>query len=329
MNLAEIILKLNGNIIPLLLPSELYGGTGIMNPSVYIHKERLLCTIRNINYIFYHSEKQRTQHPHGMLTYVHPENDVTLTTHNFIIELDPITYEQIKIFKIDTSITQNYKPKWEFIGHEDVRLFSWEDQLYVCGIRRDLDKIGTSRMELCKLKEKESSFIEHSKFRIPVPNGDNSYCEKNWVPILDKPFNFIKWHNPMEIVEVDPIKKTSIIKKTGEIFKGLKYDLRGSSQVIKIDNYFYSLTHETHLGKTVEGYKNATYKHRLVQMDEDFNIIKTSKSFSLLGAQVEFVAGMTLNTKRNELLISFGFSDNSAFLFAASADKFLEEIFKI
>ena len=45
---------------------------------------------------------------------------------------------------------------------------------------------------------------EISRLRIPTPGLDVSYCEKNWVPINDKPYHFVKWTSPTEVVRTYP-----------------------------------------------------------------------------------------------------------------------------
>ena len=50
--LAAWALKRGGSLHPVLLPKSVTGNeTGIMNPSIYAHKGKLLLNIRHINYI--------------------------------------------------------------------------------------------------------------------------------------------------------------------------------------------------------------------------------------------------------------------------------------
>ena len=79
---------------------------------------------------------------------------------------------------------------WEFIGLEDARIFEWEGKLYTCGVRRDLDTVGTGRMELCEIEVQEDAVVELSRFRIPTPGADDEYCSKNWMPISRQTISF-------------------------------------------------------------------------------------------------------------------------------------------
>jgi len=81
-------LNCGGLIRPLIIPSELNSGLGLMNPSILIHNQKVLVNLRAVNYTFYHSERKLFQHPYGPLTYIHPENDQYLRTWNYYLELD-------------------------------------------------------------------------------------------------------------------------------------------------------------------------------------------------------------------------------------------------
>lgn len=45
---------------------------------------------------------------------------------------------------------------------------------------------------------------ETERSRIEPPT--KSYCEKNWMPILDMPFHYVKWTSPTEVVKVNTKK---------------------------------------------------------------------------------------------------------------------------
>jgi hypothetical protein len=309
MSFAKIALNNGGSIHSLIIPSELTNGTGIMNPSIFIDNGKILVNIRHVNYTFYHSEKKLFQHQWGPLTYVHPENDMHLRTTNFYCELDD-NFNIVKYTPIDTSKFDK-EPLWDFVGLEDARIFRWNEKLYVSGVRRDLDTIGTGRMELCEIKPEGDKIVEVSRFRIPPPNDPNSYCEKNWMPILDKPFHYVKWSNPTEVVKVDPVTQSSQTVSLSNFIQ-LPRDLRGGSQVIPWKGHYLAITHEVDLFNSEVGRKDARYLHRIILWDKNFNIIKYSKEFSLMGGDVEFCVGLT--EYQNDFLITFGFQDNASYL---------------
>ena len=317
-SLAKIALERGGEIFPLIIPSNENNGLGLMNPSIYIDGNKKIVNLRAVNYTFYHSEKKLFQHEYGPLTYVHPENDIHLRTWNYYLGLDD-NYQISRYNKIDTSKFPE-KEFWEFIGLEDARIFRWEDKLWTCGVRRDLDPTGIGRMELCEIKVTKNNVVELSRNRIEPPNNHNSYCEKNWMPILDKPYHFVKWSNPTEIVKVNLDNLSSETIFSGKR-QDIPRDLRGGTQVISWKEYYLAITHEVDLFKSEVGRKDAIYRHRIVLWDKDWNLVKWSTDFSIMSGHVEFAVGLA---KENEdFLLTFGFQDNAAYLL-----KFPQSIFE-
>lgn len=310
MNFVKYALKSGGSIHPLILPIQDLQGPSLTNPSVYNHNGKILVNLRNINYTLYHSEKNKYENQWGPLVYIHPENDMHLRTWNYLCELD----DNLRIKSYNRIDTSNFPDKqlWEFVGLEDCRIVIWKDKLYVSGVRRDLDTIGTGRMELSEIEYIDGYPKEISQFRIPTPVDPNSYCEKNWMPITDMPYHYVKWTNGTEIVRVDPIKKTSEQVYLGQWRDLGCADLRGGSQVIPYKNYRICLTHETFLYNSEAGRKDGTYQHRFVVWDNNWNIVKVSPGFNFMGAKIEFSCGLT--EYNGDFLITFGVQDNAAYI---------------
>lgn len=309
MNFVKFSLDNGGEIKPLILPAEYTNGTGLCNPSVFVDEGKILVNLRHIQYTLYHSELQKFEHQYGPLVYLNPDNDISLRTTNYICELNEnldISYWS----KIDTSRFDK-PPLWEFVGLEDARLIKWNNKFYITGVRRDVDTIGTGRMELSEIEFSQNSVKEVSRFRIPAPPPDEEYCNKNWMPILDKPFHFVKWTNGTEIV------KTIIEKNLTETITLKNWiqapkDLRGGSQVLPYKDGYLAINHETDLFKSEAGRKNATYRHKFTYWDKNWNIQKFSQTFSFLENQIEFCCGMA--KYKNDFLITFGVQDNAAYI---------------
>jgi hypothetical protein len=232
-----------------------------------------------------------------------------LRTINYYCELDE-DFNITRYNKIDTSKFPD-KELWDFVGLEDARIFRWNEKLYISGVRRDLDTIGTGRMELCEIEVREDSVVEVDRFRIPPPNDPNSYCEKNWMPILDRPYHYVKWSNPTEVVKVNLESKASETVSISERIN-LPRDLRGGSQVIPIGDFYIACTHEVDLFNSEVGRKDAVYKHRFIVWDKDFKITHTSDEFNFMDGHVEFCVGMS--KYGDDILMTFGFQDNVAYL---------------
>jgi hypothetical protein len=166
-------------------------------------------------------------------------------------------------------------------------------------------------MELSEIEVSETGVKEISRFRIPAPGPDNSYCEKNWMPILDKPYHFLKWCNPVEVTKADPIQKTCESAFLGnKIF--FDWDQRGGGQVVPFEDGYLTLIHETNLQWSEAGRKDGTYRHRLTYWNKNWEPIRRSKEFSFLGAKIEFACGLA--KKDNDIYITFGFQDNAAYV---------------
>jgi len=311
-NLVKNVISSGGKLIPLIFfPKDTFG-TGLMNPSVYNDNGRILVNVRHTNYTLWHSEnKQLFNSCYGPLIYFNPEDDIRLVTHNHVCTFNKNLLIK-DIYPTKTEKCDSPNPMWEFHGLEDARLVRWNDKLYQCGVRRDTTPNGEGRMELSEIILTDFECIEISRQRIPMPDEWKSYCEKNWMPILDMPYHFVKWVNPTEVVKYNPVDKTttSIVLKTDKI-EDIR-DPRGGSQVILYKDYRIAITHDVNLFNNIQGQKDGIYRHQFITWDKDWNIIKVSKPFSFMDGQIEFACGMCLY--KEDLLISFGFQDNASFL---------------
>lgn len=156
---------------------------------------------------------------------------------------------------------------------------------------------------------------EISRHRIPSP--DNQYCEKNWMPILDKPFHFLRWSNPVQVVN-----SSGIIVHQGKEKLDLPRELRGGSHVISIGDYYICATHEVEFCPDEQGRKDGIYTHRFVVYDKDWNFVSHTSPFNLMSAKIEFITGMAVHG--DNILISFGFQDNAAYLLCINQKSFME-----
>ena len=313
-NLAKHILANGGNLYPLVFPTD--NKTGLLNPSILVDDDRVLINVRHCQYTLYHTSG-KFESRWGPLCYLNPDNDITLTTTNYLGEWKDNHLHNIT--KVDTS-NFDTKPWWEFIGLEDARLVKWDD-VYLTGVRRDTETTGIGRMELSKIKDNK----EMSRFRIPTPNNKESYCEKNWMPILDMPFHYMKWCNPVEIV------KANINGDTEQVFLGdtiipIEKDMRGGSQVITIGKHRMCVVHETDYWRNTQNNKDATYRHRIIVFDTNWNIIHRTPSFDFMTGMIEFCSGIA--EYKDKILITFGYEDNAAFLLEIPKDYFLKFVYE-
>ena len=309
-NLVKHCVKSGGVIKPLVVPAKETKGTGLFNPTVFVDGDTIYVNIRHCQGTLYHSELSRFEHPRGPLLYLNPENDSTRTTTNFFGTLDS-DLNIDKIYPVDTSSFVCLQPSSEFVGLEDCRIVKWNDKFYLSGVRRDQDPAGTGRMELSELDISPGHVKEVSRFRIPAPAPDISYCEKHWMPITDKPFHYVKWSNPTEVVSVDT---SEVVTTTTHLGSGrdLSYNLRGGSQVIPFKGGYLAIQHLIYYYQTEQARKNVTYTHQFTYWDKDWNVVRRSEIFDFMDAKIERCCGMA--QYGNDYLITFGVQDNAAYV---------------
>ena len=154
---------------------------------------------------------------------------------------------------------------------------------------------------------------------------------KDLLPIVDKPYHFVKWSNPTQVVHYDIEKgvTTDVTVKTSEERYPLQKDLRGGSQVVRInENMQIAFVHETNLLRDPFGRKDGNYAHRIVIWDNDWNITNISSEFHFLGTYYDHVTGQDHNIEfctgldlvGDEFLISFGLSDNVSYILKTPAN---------
>ena len=304
MNLVQKAVGQGGKLAPIAIPGT-FGG---MNPSVFIDPDGdILVNVRVVNYILYHSEnEQRFPSRWGPLAYLHPEKDQRLVTENYVVRLNS-NLEVTDCAKVE--MLELHQPIWEFVGLEDARLVYWDDY-YLIGVRRDTTTNGVGRMEKSKVSIDKNAWTikEISRERIEVPS--QSYCEKNWMPILNKPFHFVKWHSPIEVMKAEGTMAQQVaLKQSIQPEK----DQRGGSQLIRWGSVYIAITHEVDLFKNYLQQKDGIYRHRLCVYDDDLNLVGISpEPFSFLDGRIEFCVGAA--EYEGDLLVSFGFQDNAAFV---------------
>ncbi len=313
MNLVHKSVSQGGKLAPLILPHSLTSGMGLMNPSIFIDDDGdILVNIRHVNYTLYHSEHdQRFFSPWGPLSYLHPEKDQRLVTTNYLCRLDK-DLNIINYTKVDYSAL-DVPPIWEFVGEEDCRITQWDGNYYLIGVRRDTTPNGQGRMEYSKIELNKTNWTakEVQRVRIPPPIDVNSYCEKNWMPILDMPYHFVKWAMPTEVVKANP-DKSECEQVLTRSTPSVPIDQRGGTNIVSWGEYYIAFTHEVKLWRNYLNQKDSIYRHRMIVWDKEFNFVGLSNSFAFLDTPIEFCVGAAV--RNGKLLLSFGVQDNAAFV---------------
>lgn len=312
MNFTEQVLAGGGNLHPILPSPDITKSYTTFNPSIYNDDGKILVNLRGCSATFYHSECNKFEaywppvRRGSFVTYI-PENDSVVVTKNYLCELDSDLATK-KTSLVDTSL-KDTPPIWFFTGMEDSRLVKWDGKYYIIGCRRDTTPNGVGCMELSGIDIYGNNVKEISRVRIKSP--DNSYCEKNWMPIIDKPYHFVRWTNPVQIVRVNPDNGDCTVVHQSKNHLNIPTEIRGGSHVVPFADGYLFLTHEVYY-ETINGKNHFKYYHRFFYLTKNWEIPKYTTSFSFMDSRIEFCCGLCV--QGNDLLISFGLEDNASYI---------------
>lgn len=314
-NFIKYSLSNGGILIPLVFDTGNSDVVGLCNPSIFKTSSGIKIIIRGVNYMLWKSEvESRFTSKYGPLCYITPDNDNHLRTWNFICDFNNDSIGEPHIIN-----TNNFdsEPLWDFVGLEDARLVEWDNKLYVTGVRRDTTENGVGRMELCEIDRVD--YKEISRLRIDSPYGEDIYCEKNWMPIVDMPYHYVRWCNPLEIVKINPLDGTSeiVIKKEyNQSIENLNYnetEIRGSSQIVNVGDYRVAIVHRCEMWVNEKGEKSQSkYVENFIVWDNEWNIVKISKPFNFGSFDIEFTNGLLYDN--GYYYIPFALQDNMSYV---------------
>jgi len=304
----KYLLENGAEIFPICLDRKDHHGITIeFNPGIAIVDDSILVSLRSSDYMLWQS-------------YNH---DITLGDKFFGYFCDDIIHSWLYMYKlnendahdnefqlVDIDDSRNFTI---FRGIEDCRLVVWDNKTYACGTSREGNDGWEARIHMIELDTSDSNkIVEANHYVIPVK--DEKSCEKNWMPINDKPFTWIRWTNPMEIIEYD-IKtgKSSTTRK--DVDTRYRTDLKGSSNLIKVDGYYYAFVHSTDLFEFF-GSWHRKYLSCLVKFDNDLNIVAQSKPLEFdQNFLIHFVCGMAYDGKN--AYISYSIDDSIPYIVKA------------
>jgi len=246
------------------------------------HKGQHLLNTRYVNYWYLDSGHCHIKHP-----------DDFIISKNLLAELDEKTFMPIKIDGMEFREMQDdtitlLSNKCYFYGLEDIRLYEYDGKLKFIATNINYSPSGSNKMIVGEYNADTLSF---SNCRI-TDSPYNSWCEKNWIPIVNRDENgketeyFIyKWW-PMEIGKLNPETYKLEIVKTHFMNAPEFSRVRGSTRFIDNGNYLVGLVHFS------ECTLPRRYYHILVALDrESLKPLKFSDTFSFLHIGIEFCIG--------------------------------------
>jgi len=248
-------------------------GLHACNPSVAVHDGKLKIVVRAVNYTI--DENGR---------YVMPGS--TIETTNFLLDEGEI------------KLPVDFPPpaSSEVLGFEDMRLFSYNGDLWTISCVRQLSASGKCQQVIAKLDGDclTDWFVAHR---------EADQHEKNWMPIIGDDMHFVHSCDPSKIVW--PEHDGRVWRESTLSANIFAERFRGGSQVIPFRTEWLAVIHEVlwHGDRRV-------YLHRFVLFDDDWNMTAISRPFYFLRKGIEFCAGLAEYNGR--LILSFGVNDAEA-----------------
>jgi len=303
--------------IPFMPPDNLVP----MNPSVVLHDKKLHVNVRAVNYRIDDAGRYIITATDGTANAENP-----IDTRNFMLDMgaDVSHHEPL-------SVRECYRPgnlPCEFslvTGFEDVRLFSWQNDIWCTATVRQLHQDGNCEQVLTKLvravdKNGHDAYEQTSMKRMLRTPRET---EKNWSPI--------KWEYAAEPLFL--WRPGIVVNSNGEKIVDtpppfMTDNISGSSQLICWGNGgWLAITHTAHPLPN-EPYKRYYY-HRFIEYARDMRVLRMSLPFCFNERVIEFCGGMCWapGTPQADLVISYGFKDNEARIAtvdAAEVDRALE-----
>lgn len=246
------------------------------NPSIYFDGDRWRCLVRTTNY--------RIVNGH----YLTPDDNI-IYTKNVVLDLnnDLTTAKVTELRDLDST------PRSDFPVHgfEDCRFLGDRASATVCDFASG-DAKGRREIVLLTI---DGDAITAAR---PLRSGQWAQRhQKNWMPIVDRPGEFIYSISPLVIIDADNLP-------VGDLPCGR---LRGGSQVISVGTGYLCIVHDV----TFSG-SSRTYLHRFVQLNRFLEVVGMSDVFYFVKRGIEFCAGLARDGSR--LIASFGVDDSSAYL---------------
>lgn len=235
--------------------------------------------------------------------YIYPDGSQIIKNKNLSSILDDKTMEPYPHLFME--MTENLEQIYigsSSIGLEDMRLYELNGRLRFISSTMGYSPVGKSRIMIGDYDLSRHTYSDH---KIIIPPNPDSWCEKNWTPVIQDehmrfsdssvpPFTEIfiyKW-SPMEIGKLvnDENGNTHLsIIESYDVQEPWFHKLRGSSIFSKVDGKLLGLTHFSEEGSP------RRYYHMLIELDPiNLKPLRYSMPFYFFNQGVEFCIGFTV-----------------------------------
>ena len=264
-----------------------------MNPSVTVHEGQLRAIIRTVNYrMDEHGRYLIRGTADGSINNSNP-----ISTRNWLVHLsDEFSILTATEIAVQAGLPCEYPL---VVGFEDMRLFSYNNQLRTTSTVRQFDADGLAEQVRARI-DGENTLTDIVRMK-----REPRLYEKNWAAIVEEDLPLRYMYRPGQVVD-DMGQNISVNRPAWDIGH-----FSGGSQLVRLPlgNWIY-LIHEA---RFIPGTQLRYYSHRFVQVDPGFSVTKVSVPFCFNEKAIEFAAGMCLHpNKPDTLVISYGFKDAEA-----------------
>lgn len=267
------------------------------NPSVTRWGDEIVLAQRTVNYIMTGGNQDET--PNGAPTH----------TRNFLLRLDQALETQSS-----TEILPPVgmpKPSYELVkGFEDLRLFTWQGQLWSISSFRELTQDGWCEQVLARIDTATPGACRLTDWRVLRPERERLH-EKNWMPMVagDR-LQFIYLCDPTRVLD----EQARLVAQSTPPIKAEQF--RGGSQATPFDGGWLALIHEV-LGWAAPGRRS--YQHRFVWLDQAYVLRGVSRAFYFNKKGIEFAAGLAWHPDGKRLIVSYGVGDSESWIATVDA----------
>ena len=271
-----------------------------LNPSVTVHNGNMKAIVRTVNYRMDEYGRYLIRGMRdGSLNNSNP-----IKTRNWLVEIDNDL--QVRHNPVEVIEPQDLPCGYgAVLGFEDMRLFSWRNELWTNSTVRQIDPDGLAEQVLARIDKSSGEFdrvyLTDMKRMLRTPR----LYEKNWAAITVEgtmPPRFM--YRPGHVVNADG---------QDVVIHPCVWDIghfSGGSQLVELSEGWIYLVHEA---RFKPGTQLRYYSHRFVWFDNEFKVKKVSLPFYFYEKEIEFAAGMCRHpADKTKLVISFGFRDREA-----------------
>lgn len=288
-----------------LLPFLKFDNFRYTNPSLVVdpkNQTELLINLRLVNYYFKDNNVwcHYSKHPWSSL---HPFQTLNMRARKSLKDGGALVLTRL-FFPQDHHLN---KVQSKVCGYEDVRLFTFQNQVWFVATNMELDQVYEGNVRIPRM------VLGDPDGKVTILKSPNPLiCEKNWLPFEDHEGRLLiiyKFH-PLTIFQVDLETLQPVPFLVRDQSKDNLSLFRGNTCPVRLeDGGYLCLIHEVYPHSS---YIGRNYVHRVVYISKDLYVRHVSEPFKFTDQPVEFANGLAIAD--GKAYITWGEMDKKAFL---------------